>query len=98
MREHLYEVEIKSMAILREGHQSLITYAKATRKKLIPEQMKVLYPQYTKDEDKPKVLVTPITFREYEKRVNGGMITQKQHLINGKGNIFKVEDYETLGN
>lgn len=94
----IYEVEIKSKAILREGKKSFITYFKGGHKKTIVSNVRVLYPQYTQVEDKPVVNITPITYREYEARVSGKMVEQKQHLIQGEGHIMQEEDYGTLGN
>lgn len=84
----LYEVEIKSQSLLAEGKKSFITYFRGGNKKTIASNVRYLYPQYTKEEDKATVYITPITEEEYQSRVNGGMIKQKQHLIQGEGNII----------
>lgn len=94
----LYEIEIKSMALIREGKKGFITYFKGGRRRTIVKNVQKLYPQFMKPEDKPVVNITPISEKEYEYRVNGGKIVHKQHLIQGKEHIFKVEDYETVGN
>lgn len=83
----MYEVEIRSQAILKEGKKSLITYFQGGNKKTIASNVRVIYPQFTKPEDKPIVSITPITFREYEERKNGGMIKQKGHMVETEGNV-----------
>lgn len=98
VKDQLYEVEIKSQAILREGQRSLVTYFKGGPKKTIVANVQRLYPQYTNPVDKPVVNITPITFREYKERCETGIIKQKQHLVNASGFIMKEEDYEALGN
>jgi len=40
----IYEVEIKSMALIREGKKSLITYFQGGPKKLIVSNLKYLFP------------------------------------------------------
>lgn len=96
--QKLYEVEIKSEALLREGKKGFITYFKGGRKRTIVSNVRALYPQYTDPKDKPVVNITPITYKEYQARVDGKVIEQKQHLIQGQGHIMKVEDYEDMGN
>lgn len=86
-KNNLYEVEIKSMAIIREGQKSLITYFKGGPVKRIISNIQKLYPQYTNPDDKPHVSVTKITYREFEERLNGNVIRQKAHLIQGETNI-----------
>jgi len=86
-KKKLYEVEIKSMAIIREGQKSLITYFQGGPVKRIISNVQRLYPQYTRPEDQPNVSVTAITYREFEQRLAGKMITQKAHLIQGETNI-----------
>lgn len=97
-KKRLYEVEIKSQALLREGKKGFITYFEGGQKKTIVKNVMALYPQYTQPEDKPVVDITPITRGEYKKRLNGEQILQKRHLIKGEGHVMQVEDYETLGN
>jgi hypothetical protein len=46
-----------------------------------------LYPQFTQLEDKPVVNIRPIKYREYEARLNGEPIEQKQKLIQKEGNF-----------
>ena len=99
MSERLYEVEIKSKALLREGKNGLITYFEGGRKKTIVRNVQRLYPQYTDPADSPIVNITPITREEYERRFDGGQLTQKQHLIKAKAFVVKPEDIdETVGN
>jgi hypothetical protein len=83
----LYEVEIKSKALLREGKNGLITYFRGGQKKTIASNVRKIYPQYTDPVDAPVVNITPISFRDYEQRKNGGEIRQKQHLINQRVDI-----------
>jgi hypothetical protein len=47
-----------------------------------------LYPQYTKPEDAPVVNITPITNEEYQKRLVGKDIEQKQHLLKAEGHVL----------
>jgi len=96
--ERIYEVEIKSQALLREGMKSFITYFMGGRKKTIVSNVQKLYPQFTAAEDKPIVLITPISKKEYEFRKGGGQIQHKRHLIKKDANITQEEDYETVGN
>ena len=86
-KDQLYEVEIKSQALLNEGKQGFICYFKGGNKKTIVMNVQKLYPQYTNPDDKPVVNITPIKFREYEKRANGGTIEQKQKLLEKEGNF-----------
>lgn len=86
-KKKLYEVELKSKALLREGKKSLITYFQGGPKKRIVSNLIILFPQYTQPEDKPQVDITPITFRELEERRNGTQINQKRHLIQEEGNV-----------
>jgi hypothetical protein len=83
----IYEVEIKSMALIREGKKSLITYFQGGPKKLIVSNLKYLFPQYTNPQDKPSIYITPITFREFEARKNGEQIKQKAHFVQGEGDL-----------
>jgi hypothetical protein len=86
-KNNIYEVEIKSMAIIREGQKSLITYFKGGPVKRIISNLQILYPQYTHPEDKPNIRVTKITYSEFQERLNGKVIEQKAHLIEGETNI-----------
>lgn len=97
-KKKLYEVEIKSEAILREGKKSFITYFEGGQKRTIVKNVMALYPQFTDPKDNPVVDITPITRTEYKKRLGGEQIHQKRHLIKGEGHVMQVEDYETLGN
>lgn len=96
--KRLYEVEIKSAALLREGQRGFITYFEGGQKKTIVKNVMALYPQFTNPEDNPVIEITPITRTDYKKRLVGQQIQQKRHLIKGEGHIMQVEDYETLGN
>jgi hypothetical protein len=87
-KDQMYEVEIKSEALLREGKKSLITYFQGGNKKTIVMNCQKLYPQYTKGEDKPSVFITPIAFREYQERAFSGAVKQKGHLMNVEGNVI----------
>lgn len=90
----MYEVEIKSKALLREGKRGLITYFEGGRRKTIVSNVRKIYPQYTDPKDEPVVNITPIKREEYEARVNGRQINQKQHLISHKAG----DKNETLAN
>lgn len=94
----LYEVEIKSLQLLREGKRGFITYFKGGKHKTIISNLRKLYPQFMNPDDKPVVNITKITEEEYNRRLGGEQIVQKQHSITGKGDFLKLEDYETLGN
>lgn len=83
----MYEVEIKSEALLREGKKGFICYFKGGNKKTIVMNVQKLYPQFTQPEDKPVVNIRPIKYREYEARLNGEPITQKQKLLQKEGNF-----------
>lgn len=85
----LYEVEIKSQALLKEGKKSFITYFQGGRAKRIISNLKILYPQYMKTDDKPLVNITIITMEEYEARKNGKQIQHKAHMLEAEGNIVK---------
>lgn len=86
-KNKLYEIEIKSLALLREGKKSFITYFKGGPAKLIISNLRKLYPQYMNPDDKPMVNVTPITLKEYEARKQGKQIEHKGHLLEAEGNI-----------
>jgi hypothetical protein len=86
-KNKMYEVELKSKALLREGKKSLITYFQGGPKKLIVSNLKYLYPQYTNPEDKPQVDITPITYTQFEERKNGIQVSQKRHLVEEKGEV-----------
>jgi hypothetical protein len=85
----LYEVEIKSMSILRDGKKSFITYFQGGPAKRIISNLKILYPQYMNTDDKPMVNITPISMKEYLARKNGEQIEQKGHMMEAEGNIVK---------
>jgi hypothetical protein len=87
-KKKLYEVEIKSMALINEGKKSLITYFQGGTKKRIVSNVQKIFPQYTKMEDKPVVNITAITYKEYEERKNGGQIKQKVEMIKTEGDIL----------
>jgi hypothetical protein len=97
-KKQLYEVEIKSMALIREGKKSFITYFSGGKKKTIVSNVMILYPQFTNPADKPVVNITPITEEEYMDRLVTKEIHQKQKQVFTKADVMKVEDYETLGN
>ncbi len=88
-KENLYEVEVKSQALLKEGKKSFITYFKGGRAKRIISNLRILYPQYTKPEDKPLINITMITMEEYEARKGGKQIQQKGHMLEAEGNVVK---------
>ena len=88
-KDRLYEVEIRSKALLREGKKSLITYFRGGPKKVIASNCKKLYPQYTKPEDLPVVNITPITYKDYLKRSETNEIRQKAHLVDERGALGK---------
>lgn len=85
----LYEVEIKSMSILRDGKKSFITYFQGGPAKRIISNLKILYPQYMNTDDKPMVNITPISMKEYLARKNGQQIEHKGHMMEAEGNIVK---------
>jgi hypothetical protein len=87
--QNLYEVEVKSQALLKEGKKSFITYFQGGRAKRVISNLKILYPQYTKPEDKPLVNITVITKEEYEARKSGKQIQHKGHMMEAEGNIVK---------
>lgn len=87
-KDQMYEVEIKSQALLREGKQGFICYFKGGNKKTIVMNVQKLYPQYTHPDDAPVVNITPIKFREYESRKNGETIQQKQQMLQKEGNFI----------
>jgi energy-converting hydrogenase Eha subunit F len=95
--ETLYEVEIKSKALLRENQRGFITYFRGGEPSTIVSNVKILYPQFTNPEDDPVVNITPITEMEYTKRLFGSVIEQKQEMVQTEANVMKVEDYENLG-
>ena len=86
-KNQMYEVEIKSKAILKEGKKSLVTYFQGGNKKTIASNVRLLYPQYTREEDKATVFITPISYKDYLERVDGEAIKQKGHLIETEGNV-----------
>jgi hypothetical protein len=87
--QNLYEVEVKSQALLKEGKKSFITYFQGGRAKRVISNLKILYPQYTKPEDKPLVNITVITKEEYEARKSGKQIQHKAHMMEAEGNVVK---------
>lgn len=93
-KEQIYEVEIRSRAILKEGMRSLITYFKAepNNEELIAKNVGWKYPQYTRKQDKAEVDITPISQETYNKRLNGGVIKQKRQLVQERANVFTPED------
>lgn len=92
----LYEVEIKSQSLLKEGQRGFITYFRSDDTKLIASNVRYLYPQYTDPKDSPVVNITPISEHEYSKRVLTGKIIQKQELLETKADIMRIEDYENI--
>jgi hypothetical protein len=62
--EQLYEVEIKSKALLRENQKGFITYFRGGKPETIVSNCKILYPQFTKPEDSPTVNIT-LTLKVY---------------------------------
>ena len=85
----LYEVEIKSKALLKEGKKSFITYFQGGRAKRIISNLRILYPQYMNPDDKPMVNITIISQEEYEARKSGKQIQHKAHMMEAEGNIVK---------
>lgn len=81
-KDQIYEVEIKSQAILKENKQSFITYFQGGNRKTIISNVMKLYPQYTKPEDKPVISITAIRFRDYQEVLETGVIKQKRRLVN----------------
>ena len=95
--EKLYEVEIKSKALLRENQRGFITYFRGGKPETIVSNCKILYPQFTQPQDEPVVNITEITELEYTERLFGKVIEQKQEVVQTEANVMKVEDYENLG-
>lgn len=88
--KQLYEVEIKSQALLRENKKGLVTYFRGGKKKTIVMNVQKLYPQYTNPDDAPVVNITPICEEEYNKRVGVDFIRQKQHLMKVHGDLSEI--------
>jgi hypothetical protein len=86
-KDQLYEVEIKSQALLREGKNGFVCYFRGGNRKTIVMNVQKLYPQYTHPDDKPVVNITAIKYREYEKRIDQDYIEQKQVLFQKEGNF-----------
>ena len=97
-KQKIYEVEIQSMEILRQGKKSFITYFQGGHKTRIVSNARKLYPDFFKEEDKPVVHITQITYKEYLARLNGKQIEQKKQYVEAKANIIRGEDYGTLEN
>ena len=95
-RKRLYEVEIKSGALIDIGKKGFVTYFEGGQKKTIVKNVLKLYPQFTQPEHKPIVNITPITYEEYEKRQEDGIVRQKQVLVSGRGHLLGEKNYETL--
>ena len=95
--EKLYEVEIKSKALLRENQRGFITYFRGGEHQTIISNLKILYPQFTNPEDDPVVNITEISEEDYTKRLFSNLIVQKQEMVQTHANVMKVEDYEDLG-
>jgi hypothetical protein len=87
-KNKIYEVEIKSQSLLREGKKGFITYFQGGPKKKIVSNVQKMFPQFTNPKDKPMVNITPISFKEYQLRVDGEPIKQKGHLITMKEHIL----------
>lgn len=87
IKNQLYEVEIKSLALIREGKKSFITYFRGGNKKTIVKNVQKLYPQFTNPDDKPTVFITPLKEGEYEERVDRNFIRQKGYLVNERGDF-----------
>lgn len=87
-RKQLYEVEIKSMAIVREGKKSFITYFEGGPHNVIISNLRLLYPQYMDPADKPVVGITKISRKDYERRKKGDYIAQKAQMIKTEGHIL----------
>jgi hypothetical protein len=87
-KEKIFQVEIKSEAVFREGKKSFITYFSGNNTKLMASNCRYLYPQYMKPEDNPVVGFSEISQEEYEERKNGGPIKQKSILMGSRGHIL----------
>jgi hypothetical protein len=87
-QKKLYEVEIKSQAILQEGKKSFITYFQGGRAKRIISNLRILYPQYMNPEDKPLVNITEISQQEYLERKEGKQVMQKGHMLEAEGKVI----------
>jgi hypothetical protein len=87
--QNLFEVEIKSQALLKENKKSFITYFQGGRAKRIISNLKILYPQYMNPDDKPLVNITIISKEEYEARKSGKQIQHKAHMMEAEGNVIK---------
>lgn len=88
-RKKIYEVEIKSQSLLREGKKGLITYFVGGETKVIASNVRKLYPKYTKPKDKPVVLINEIKQKDYNKMLLNG-VTQKSVLLKGNVDINEI--------
>ena len=86
----LYEVEIKSQALLREDKKSFVTYFRGGEPKDVLMNARKLYPQYTNPEDKPVVHVNEITQEEYNKRFHDNVVYQRGVVLEGKVDISEI--------
>ena len=91
----LYEVEIKSLALLREGKKFDYLFSRSWTE-LIASNVRYLYPQYTKEEDHPVVDITPISKKEFRRRKRGKQIKQKRQLVSTSGFIFNEVDLDEI--
>lgn len=87
-RKQLYEVEIKSMAIIREGKKGFITYFEGGPHQQIISNLRILYPQYMDPADKPVVNITKISRKDYNRRIKGDHIKQYAQMIKTEGHIL----------
>lgn len=97
-RNQLYKVEIKSMAIIREGQKGFITYFKGGTHEDIINNLRVLYPQFMNPTDHPVVNITAISKGEYNRDRNTKMVHERQAVVSDKAHIMKEEDYEVMEN
>jgi hypothetical protein len=91
-KTQLLKVEIKSKALFKINQKGFITYFKGGNDELIIRDLRQLYPQYMKSEDKPVVNITPITDEQYEKDLETNRVNEKQQLVTSRENIMKLED------
>lgn len=88
--EQLYEVEIKSMEIIKNGKKGFICYFKGGDHKTIVSNCRKLYPQYMKMDDKPNINITPISNTEYRNREKSGTIKHRGLMLEGRGHIDEI--------
>lgn len=93
-KEQLLRVEIKSKALFREEKKSFVTYFKGGTDEMIISDLRQLYPQYMKPEDKPVVNITPISKRQYRRDRNSQRVNERQQSFTKHANVLQKEDFD----